>query len=40
MVIKLKSEIFDVYKKIGFVICKKEELYKIVIVNVMYVKKL
>jgi small subunit ribosomal protein S7 len=39
MVAKLKTEILDAYKKQGFAIRKREELYKMALSNAMYAKK-
>jgi small subunit ribosomal protein S7 len=38
-VAKLKTEILDAYKKQGFAIRKREELYKMALANAMYAKK-
>nr|AYQ95050.1 ribosomal protein S7 [Palmellopsis texensis] len=39
MILKLKNEIIEAYKKSGYSIRKKEELHKIAINNAMYAKK-
>jgi small subunit ribosomal protein S7 len=39
MVIKLKNEILEAYKKTGYAIRKKDELHKIAVNNAMYAKK-
>nr|ALO21085.1 ribosomal protein S7 [Lobochlamys segnis] len=39
MILKLKNEILEAYKKSGYAIRKKEELHKIAINNAMYAKK-